>query len=68
MDEEISKKIDVLESRIIEMNATVDKLRKYFLWTLIITVALFVLPLLAMGFVIPFFMNTYVSSLQGLGV
>jgi hypothetical protein len=68
MDEEISKKIDVLESRIIEMNETVDKLRKYFLWTLIITVALFVLPLLAMGFVIPFFMNTYVSSLQGLGV
>jgi len=51
-----------------QIHVSVEKTRKYFLWTLIITLALFVLPLIALAFVIPFFLNSYTSALQGLGI
>lgn len=38
-----------------------ERLRKYFMWTLIITVATIVLPLIGLAFVVPY----YLSSLQG---
>jgi hypothetical protein len=68
MEQEISKKLSELEAKIDGIFASVEKTRKYFLWTLIITIALFILPLLGLAFVIPSFVNTYTSNLQGLGV
>ena len=57
--EELSKKIDAVY-------ASVEKTRKYFKWTMIITVALFVLPLIGLVFAIPSFMTNYVGNLQNL--
>ena len=45
---------------------SVEKTRKYFLWTLIISVALIVLPLIGMIFAIPAFLNSI--DIQGLGL
>ena len=45
-----------------------EKTRKYFFWTLVITVVLFVLPLIGLIFVIPFFLNTYIGGLSNLGM
>jgi hypothetical protein len=43
---------------------SVEKTRKYFMWTLIITVAAVVLPLIGLIFAIPAFLRSFdISSL-----
>lgn len=63
----IMTKLLELEGKIEEVRATGARLHAYFKWTLIISVALIVLPLL----VLPMFLSTMlstidVSTLQGL--
>ena len=57
--EELSKKIDAIYT-------SVEKTRKYFLVTMWITIILFVLPLLGLLVIVPIFLNSYVSALEGL--
>ena len=66
MQGESMKRLADLEAKIDAIYISVEKTRKYFMWTLIISVALFVLPLIGLVFAIPAFMNNYVGSLQGL--
>lgn len=47
---------------------SVEKTRKYYLWTMWGTVIFFVLPLIAMAFAIPYFISTYSSLLSGTGL
>ncbi|MFA7216400.1 MAG: hypothetical protein WC095_00210 [Candidatus Paceibacterota bacterium] len=61
-------KIIELEIKIDAIYESVEKTRKYFLWTFIITIAVFVLPLLALAFVIPSFISNYTSTINGLGI
>lgn len=65
---DIKKELADQRTRLEQIYVSTEKTRKYFLWTLIITVALFVLPLIALAFVIPFFLNSYTSVLRGLGI
>ena len=66
--ENIDKKLIELEEKINKIYISVEKTRKYFLWTAIITTAVIVLPLIGLIFVLPSFMTNYVGSLQGLGL
>lgn len=66
MEEQILQKIEEQNEKIDALMQVVDKMRKYFLAIIWITVALFVLPLIAMIFIIPIFLNTYLGSLEGL--
>lgn len=59
MEPELGARIAELEKKVDAMYTSVEKLRKYFLWTGIITVILFVLPLMGLIFVIPSFINSY---------
>ena len=59
MEPELSQRIAALEQKVDAMFASVEKLRKYFLWTGIITVALIVLPLIGLAFALPSFLNSY---------
>ena len=59
MESELSGRIAALENKVDAMYASVEKLRKYFLWTGIITVVLFIVPLIGLIFVIPSFINSY---------
>lgn len=52
-------KIGELEEKIDALQRAIGKLQKTFLWTLIITIALFVLPLIGLMFVIPQFLASY---------
>ena len=56
-----------LEKKINAIYISVEKTRKYFLWTMIITVALVVLPAIGLLFAIPFFIAQY-SQIQSLGL
>ncbi len=58
MEQEILKKLEEQEKKIDLIYASVEKTRAYFLWTLIISVALFVLPLVGLIFAVPFFLST----------
>ena len=43
-----------------------EKTRKYLLWTMIATIAFFVLPLVGLLFIVPSFISSYTSSLTEL--
>jgi len=66
--ENIEKKIIELEEKVDRVYESVEKTRKYFLWTMIISVAVIVIPLIIMMFVLPSFISNYTSSLSGLGL
>lgn len=64
MDEETKKRLDLQDEILEKIYISVEKTRKYFLTALIITLVTFVLPLIAMAFVLPWFINTYMSTLS----
>ena len=64
MDEQTLKKLEEQDKKLDAIYKSIEKMRKYFLWTLIITVALVVIPLVAMIFVLPGFVSTYTTGLQ----
>jgi len=66
MEQEILRKIEEMEKKIEAVYHSVEKTRKYFLWTLIITAAVIILPLIAMIFVVPTLLNVYNPSNLGL--
>ena len=68
MDEnEIYQKIQDQDKKLDAIYRSVEKTRKYFLWTLIISVVVFILPLLGLIVVIPQFLSVY-SGLGDLGL
>ncbi len=65
MPEDIGAKLDQVAAdltaqrqRLDAIYVSTEKTRKYFLWTLIVTVVLLVLPLIGLAFAIPFYLQT----------
>ena len=67
MDQEIKNKIEELDKKIDAIYISVEKTRKYFFWTMIITLVVFILPLLGLIFVVPSFLSNYTSTIETLG-
>jgi len=63
--EELNKKLQAQEKMLLDIYISVEKTRKYFMWTLIITIIMFVLPLIGLLLVIPGFISTYSSIYSG---
>ncbi len=61
MEQDILQKLDAQEKKIDEVYRSVERMRKYFLWTLVVTVAVIVLPLIGLVFAIPQFLSLYNS-------
>ena len=66
MNDEITTKLAELDTKINHIYESVEKTRKYLLTMLIVSVAVVVLPLIAMIFVVPMVMNTLTSAYSGL--
>lgn len=62
--DEVLKKLVELETKVDMVYKSAEKTRKYFMWTLILSVVLFVLPLIALIFVIPQFLNAVGGNLD----
>ncbi|OGZ72543.1 MAG: hypothetical protein A2908_01575 [Candidatus Staskawiczbacteria bacterium RIFCSPLOWO2_01_FULL_38_12b] len=62
--EPLDLKIEELEKKIEKLQHSIDILIKIFLWTLIINVVLFVLPLLGLVLVLPQFIANYSTNLN----
>ncbi|MEK7669457.1 MAG: hypothetical protein AAB350_02600 [Patescibacteria group bacterium] len=68
MDQEVQNKMVSLEKKIDEIYVSVEKTRKIIMWTGIITIAVIILPLIAMMFVIPSFISNYTTTLDTFGI
>lgn len=63
---EILKKIDENNKKIDATYTSVEKTRKYFLWSAIFNVLIFVLPLLGLIIIIPWFLKSLDYSGMGM--
>jgi hypothetical protein len=59
MEDQIMQKLEELERKIDENKITVDKMRRYFMWTLIISAVVIILPIFGLLFAIPQFLSSY---------
>ena len=62
MEEDIRQKLETQEKKLDDIYKSIEKMRKYFLWTLVVTVGTILLPLIAMVFVLPWFVNIITSA------
>ena len=62
----VEERIKNLENKIDLIYISVEKTRKYFKNTMIITIVLFVLPLIGLLFALPAFLNNYLGNIQSL--
>ncbi len=65
MEEEIKRRLDVQGELLEKIYISTEKTRKYFLWTLIVSLIVFILPLIGLVFVLPSFLSMYTSTLGG---
>ena len=68
IDPELAAKLEEISVKADRAYEASESVRKYLFWTGVITVALFVLPLIGLAFVIPQFISSYGSALNGVGL
>ena len=66
MEEEIKNRLDAQDELLKSIYKSTEKTRRYFMWTLVISLAMFFLPLIGLIFILPNFINIYTSALGGL--
>ena len=64
MDEEILKRIEAQDKKLEQIYQSVEKTRKFFLWTLIISGVCFILPLIGLMIAIPQLIGVYSQALS----
>ena len=62
MDQELTQKLAEQDKKLDQIYASVEKMRKYFLWTMIITIGTIVLPLIALALILPWFLKTMTAA------
>ena len=60
--------MEELERKVDEVYIAVEKIRKYMLWTAIITLIVIVLPLVGLAVVLPTFISNYLDAFSTLGL
>lgn len=66
-DQEFQRRMDEMEKKLDAVYASSEQMRKFFLWTVIVSIAVFVLPLIGLLFAVPSFISTY-SSIGNIGM
>lgn len=66
MEQDILAKLEEQNGKIDAIFQSVEKTRRYMLISVIVTVVMLLLPLLIGIFVVPYFINTYLGSFEGL--
>ncbi len=64
MDPELEKRLAALEQKIDATYRSAEKTRKYIWWTVVITLALMILPLLFLPFAVSSLLSTYSTALN----
>jgi hypothetical protein len=69
IDPELATRLDAIEAKVEQAFVAADKARRYLFWTGVVSVVLFVVPLIGLVFALPSFFNYYstISSYSNLG-
>lgn len=67
IDPELSTKLEEISAKADRAYRASETVRKYLFWTGVITIALIVLPIIGLSFVIPQFIGSYTTALNGIG-
>lgn len=62
MDQELAQKLEAQDRKLDAIYVSVEKTRKYFLWTLVATAVMFVLPLIGIMIAVPWMLSTLSSA------
>lgn len=65
MENDLQSRLGLMEQKIDAIFVSVEKTRKYFFWTMVITLVIVVVPAVGLLFAIPAFMGNYVGALEG---
>lgn len=65
MDQELASEIRNMKARMEDIYTSVEKTRKMFFWTLVLSAAVFILPLIGIMFLIPQFISAIGGNLGG---
>jgi len=65
MEQEIVTRLREQEELLQKVYISTEKTRKYFMWTLVASIVLFVLPLMGLMFAVPAFLST-IGGVYGL--
>lgn len=68
IDPELLAKLEEIGAKVDQAYRAAEAARKYLFWTGVITVALIVLPMIGLALVIPQFIGTYTTALNGAGL
>ncbi len=64
--DDLAKKIAEQDTKLDAIYKSVERTRKYFLWVIIITVAVTLIPAIGLIFVVPKVISTYTTAFEGL--
>ncbi|MCX6761320.1 MAG: hypothetical protein NTY33_00525 [Candidatus Moranbacteria bacterium] len=62
MDPQLEQKLASQDQKLDKIYASIEKMRKYFFWTMIVTIGMIVLPIIALIAVIPWFLSVMGSA------
>lgn len=65
IDPELNAKLDEISAKAERAYQAAEKVRTYLFWTGVVTVVLFVLPLIGLVFAVPSVIGTYTTTLNG---
>lgn len=63
IEPELKAEIEVLNAKIDATYISAEKTRKYFLWTMVITIGVIALPLIALPFIVQSVFSAYSAAL-----
>jgi type IV secretory pathway component VirB8 len=68
MEPELIEKFKKQDEKLEKIYVSVEKTRRYFLWTFIVTIVAFVLPVIGLIVIIPWFLKIMSEMYSGLGI
>jgi len=66
MEEEVQRRLERLEQKLDAIYVSAEKTRKYFLAVLIVSIVVFIVPLIGLIFAVPGYISTYSELMGGL--
>ena len=62
-EEELRQRLDAQDAQLVAIHASVEKTRRYFLWTLVGSIVVFIVPLVILIIAIPWMLSTLTSTI-----
>ncbi len=67
LDPELSARLDAIAAKADAAYKAAESTRKYLFWTGVVTIVVIVLPIIGLAFVLPSFISSYTTTLNGIG-